>query len=464
MQIYKRKTGEEQPFWRVGPFKVRLPFVHYRWETVETFQALIVVVVSLSMVPLLQQYLGVPYEVGLAYVMICGLSLLLPALLGSPLVPGWITPALPLVLLFIGDFEPGPEAIKALFAVQIIVFFIFFFLGITKLGELLIRWVPNSVQGGIIIGAGIAAVAGELEEGGRLMSTPISISVAVSISIFLLFSAAGTKWREKYAWVKKVTNYGILPGMAAGVTIAWIIGEYPLPVIEWGITKPDFVGLWSYLPFSVGLPEWSVIALAVPTALVAYVIAFGDIVVGRALMARADLARSDEKIDYSATRVHLITALRNLVHAFFAPYPGLAGPLFTAGMATIAERYRYGSKAMDSIFSGTGTLMLAAFAGLFFLPLVSVFKPILPIALSLSLLITGFVCLMVGMDGLRNSSERAVAGCMAVVLATWGAGWGLVAGLLLYLLVERANFFGREEQEDAAPEAAKPTTASGLSE
>src|SRR5690554_5771323 len=106
MQIYKRKIGEEQPFWRAGPFKVRLPFVHYRWETVETFQALIVVVVSLSMVPLLQQYLGVPYEVGLAYVMICGLGLLLPALLGSPLVPGWITPALPLVLLFIGDFEP----------------------------------------------------------------------------------------------------------------------------------------------------------------------------------------------------------------------------------------------------------------------------------------------------------------------------------------------------------------------
>lgn len=98
MQLYNRKDGDEQPYWPLGPFKVRLPFVHYRWETAEMLQALIMFVVSLAMIPLLQKYLGLPYEVALAYVVVCGIGFMLPALLGVPLVPGWITPGIPVVL------------------------------------------------------------------------------------------------------------------------------------------------------------------------------------------------------------------------------------------------------------------------------------------------------------------------------------------------------------------------------
>ena len=58
MQLYQRKDGEEQPFWPAGPFKVRLPFIHYRWETAEMFQALIMFVVSLGMITLLEKYLS----------------------------------------------------------------------------------------------------------------------------------------------------------------------------------------------------------------------------------------------------------------------------------------------------------------------------------------------------------------------------------------------------------------------
>ena len=55
MQLYKRKHGEEQPYWPAGPFKIRLPFVHYRWEMAEMIQALIMFVVTLAMIPLLEQ-------------------------------------------------------------------------------------------------------------------------------------------------------------------------------------------------------------------------------------------------------------------------------------------------------------------------------------------------------------------------------------------------------------------------
>lgn len=51
MQVYKRQQGTEQPYWPLGPFKIRLPFIHYRWEFAEMLQALIMFVVSLAMIP-----------------------------------------------------------------------------------------------------------------------------------------------------------------------------------------------------------------------------------------------------------------------------------------------------------------------------------------------------------------------------------------------------------------------------
>ena len=134
-----------------------------------------------------------------------------------------------------------------------------------------------------------------------------------------------------------------------------------------------------------------------------------------------------------------MTAIRNALHAFFAPYPGLAGPLWTAVAATMAERYKYGRKAMDSIYSGAGTFWITGFAALFMLPLVSFFQPVLPIALSLTLILTGYICLMVGFEQLNNNTERGIAGTMGVVLAVYGAGWGLAAGAALYILVERTH-------------------------
>ena len=166
----QREYGQEHPFWPLGPFKLRLPFIHYRWEFPEMIQAFLMFVVSLGMIPLLQQYLGLPYEAALAGVVICGIGFMLPALMGVPLVPGWITPAIPVVLLYLQNFEPGPEAVKAMVALQIEVCAIFLVLGITGLGDKLVTLIPNSLKCGIIIGAGIAAMMGELKAGGRVSS------------------------------------------------------------------------------------------------------------------------------------------------------------------------------------------------------------------------------------------------------------------------------------------------------
>src|SRR5690606_4191251 len=142
MQVYKRAHGAEQPHWPCGPFKIRLPFIHYRWEAAEMLQALIMFVVRLGMIPLLQTYLGLPYGGAVGRVGVCGVGVLPPGLLGVPLAPGRITPGTPVVRLFLGNFEPGPEAMQALFALQLLVFLIFLFLGITRLGTVRVRLIP----------------------------------------------------------------------------------------------------------------------------------------------------------------------------------------------------------------------------------------------------------------------------------------------------------------------------------
>ncbi|MFC0273253.1 solute carrier family 23 protein [Metabacillus herbersteinensis] len=455
MPIYKRKEGQEQPYWPAGPFKVRLPFIHYRWESAEFVQALIMFVVPLGMIPLLIEYLGLPYQVALAYVFIGGIGFMLPSLLGVAMVPGWITPAIPVVLLFLGDFQPGPEAIQALFALQFLVFLIFFILGITKLGDKLVEIVPNSLKAGILVGAGLAALMGEIQHGGRLMNTPSSLIIGSLVAFYILFSLSFKHLVEKHKIAKIIANYGLVPAMVTAMIIGWIVSEYPLANIEWGITQPAFIEMWSYLPFTVGFPPLQVFLLAVPTAIIAYIIAFGDIIVGKTLLQRADKVRKDEAIDTNVNRVHIVTAIRNLIHAFFAPYPGLAGPLWTPVHATMVERYKYGRKAMDSIHSGMGTFWIAGFLGLFILPLVSLFQPILPIALSLTLIITAYVCISVGVEQVHTTTERGVAGIMAVVLAVHGATFGLIAGVVLYFLIEKTSFFnkstkGQEPEEEKA--------------
>jgi len=445
MQIKHRTHGHEQPYWPAGPFKIRLPFVHYRWEMPEMIQGFFMFVVGLAMIPLLENYLGMPYEAALAFTFVAGLCYILPALLGVPLVPGWITPAIPVVLLYLKGFEPGPEAIQALFALQIEVAVIFFILGVTQWGSKLVNFIPNSLKSGVIIGAGMAALMGELKLGGRIDTTPISLIVGSIISAYVLFSLSFKNVIDGNSFAKKVANFGMVPGMIIAMFVGWSVGEYPLPDIQWGITQPDFTLMTEYLPFTVGFPNLDVFLLAIPTALIAYVIAFGDIIVGFSLVKRVDHIRVDEKIEESVDRVHLVTGLRNLIHAFFAPWPGLAGPLWTAAHATVAERYAMGRKSMESIYSGGGTFWISGLVALFALPLVTVFKPVLPIALSLTLILTAYICIMVGMEQLKDSVERGVAGIVAVTLAMpdpKSTVYAVIVGLVLYFLIERPSLLG----------------------
>ena len=100
---------------------------------------------------------------------------------------------------------------------------------------------------------------------------------------------------------------------------------------------------------------------------------------------------------------------------------------------------------MDSIYSGAGTFWIAGFLALFMLPLVTIFQPVLPIALSLTLILTGYLCITIGIEQVKTEAERGVAGVMAVALAVYGAAPGLITGVILYIIIERTSIFKAEK-------------------
>lgn len=440
MAIYKRKYGKEHPSWKFGIFKIRLPLIHLKIELPEIIQGFALFAIGLSVIPLLETYVGFTYEAALAVAILYLFTMLMGPVVGVPLVPGFITPAIPLVVIFLGRFDPGPEAIKAMVALQLMVAIIFLFLGITGLGERIVVHLPNSLKGGILIGAGIASIHTEIIEGGRLANTPISLIIGVIIVFFIMFSKTFQTLYQRNPIAKVIGNFGIMSAIIVAVIAGWLTKEYAAPVIEWGIVVPNLAELWIHSPFVVGFPELKLLMIAFPTALISYIIAYGDIVVGTALLDNASKHRDDEKVQVPFTNMYITTFIRNAIHALFAPHPGLAGPIFTAGSATVLERYKYGRSAMDSVYSGAATLIVGMIIANFLLPLVTLFQPFLPIALSLTLIVTGYLSISIGIEQLTNNVERGVAGVMAIVLFTYGASYAIVVGILLHFIIEKNAF------------------------
>ena len=447
----RREEGKEQPYIPAGIFKIRLPFIHYKWELSECLQAILMCATCLGAIPVLEEVLGVPYEVAWSMVIINGFFYNLHSLLGDPVVPGWITPAIPLVTAFLTLSEQGVERTQSLIALQLVVGLIFLFMGVTGLASKIIGAIPNAIKSGILLGAGFSAIMGEFKAGGRAGLYPATVLIGSVIAYFLLFSILFKRMKAKNRLWYMVGNFGMLPAIIIAVIVGPLSGELPAPQLVLGsIFKiPEFGAIWSTLsPFAIGFPGIDKFIAVIPTAIAVYIIAFGDFVSSEQLIRTADEVRTDEKIDFNANRSNIISALRNIIQAIICPYPSLCGPLWAAVTAAVSERYKDGRKAMDSIYSGVGTFRWSTFICVALVPVASFVQPILPAALSLTLIVQGFVCCQIGLSMIHSDSERGLAGVMASVLAIKGASWGLAVGILLYILIN-GNFKNPESQEAA---------------
>ncbi len=453
----KREYGKEQPYLPAGPFKIRIPFVHYRFEWADYIQGLLMCAVCLSAIPMLQEYLGMPFEVALAVVALNGMLYCIHVFLGDPVVPGWVTPAIPLLMLYVSGFEMGPERVQALIAFEMTLGILAILLGVTGLGRRMVSLVPNAMQSGLIMGSGFAAVMVIFKPEARFDTFPITITVCIGIGFYLLFSNHFKALAPKHTATRILSNLGILPVILLAVVVGPLVGETEWPTIEWGLSAPAFATLFSeWTFFGVGFPKASMFIQALPMVFSAYIILFGDMIQSKALLEDASKYRPDEKIDYNPNRSHMVFGLRNLIMSVLGPDITMCGPLWAAMQVVVCERYKHGPKAMESINGGAGSFRFGTLTGYFILPIVTLVTPILGVALASTMLIQGYVSVRVGVMKSRTFNDLGIAGIMGAVLATRGAAWGLAVGIVLCLLIQLGN---KKEMDDYIYESVQMETA-----
>jgi hypothetical protein len=419
-------------------FKIMLPIIHYKLETAELVQAVLMVAVGFSAVPVLQETLGLSFRAAITAVAIAEALGLLHVLFGDPVVPGWIASALPLVLIYLGKTAVGIESLHALIALQILVSLLFIVLGATGLAHKLIRLVPGSIKAGILLGAAIAALARVFGTGGYLTDYPFSVGAGSLTALFVLFSVPFKKAKDRWRIIREIGKYGMLPSLLVAMAVGFLTGEIELPVMKWGFIPFSFGELFrTASPFSIGFPSLGIFLTALPTAAAIYIIAFGEIVTAEAVLKECREARPDEKIGFNANGSNIIAGVRNLILSLLAPFTPLAGPLWAAVTVSIGERYKEGRRSMKSLFGGLGSFKLSTAFCVLLMPLLSLLQPVLPVALATTLVVQGFACSYIAIEQVRNDKVAAgTAGLTGAVVYLVSLYWGLAAGIVSYLFFE----------------------------
>lgn len=444
---------------RWGPFTARLPFLHLRPEPPELIQGLLIAATTgLSVTPIYIEYFGMGFETAVALVVVQSVVIYSAFLLfGEPFCPGWLTPALPLVLAQTAAYPTNADRIDFVNAVVLTVAAGFFLFGLTGLGRRFIQAIPRVVRAGIILGAGLSAFHGETlpRSGGRLPrleAYPVSIALATGLTLLLLYSKPLAVWRRNSPALSYVSSLGVAPGFLLAMLIGPWVGEIDysgLASYSGGLLfLPDFAGLGEFNVLGRGLPPIEMFVAALPLAAIAYLVAVGDLVTGEGLVQDAAIERPDETIRFDRRRSHLTLGARNAaVGLLGGPFFPLQGPLWAGATVIVTERYRRGPQAMQSLFSGIASYYLLGMPALYFCaPALALFRPALDVAFSLTLLLTGFACGGLAMSMTHDRLERGLALAIAVAIAFGSLTVGVLLGFALAALLLGKSAWESEPQ------------------
>lgn len=470
--LKKRELGGIQPHIKLGPFHVRIPLIHHEWSWTEMAAAMFLGVACLGAGtattmstfgfdnPANFAALGLTengaFLMSLTFGIFNAICYYLPSLLGDPVVPGWITPALPLTLKYleqwaIPDYATGQvDRIYAMIALQMLVALCFLIMGATGLGRKLVDAVPTAIKAGIVLGAGVTAGINVFSA--RMPKAPITVVIAVLMSYFFLFNPTFARAAKKNKILNLIRNQGVVPAQLFAILLApFLIREIAVPVIQWGIT-PLSVGfvLENFTIFGLGLPAASFFLAAIPSALTTYIIAFSDFVLAKEIVTEATATRSDELVIFDAGRSNLVSFLRNGIMSLFAPWVPMCGPLWASGLLTITERYKRGYKTLHSYWDGVCTFRAATVIAVLILPLVTLIRPAFAIFFGITMGVQAFACGNIGMRMCTTANDRGIACVIAAALAYYTPGWALLVGIIVWAVVEGSELFAKKSEVEAA--------------
>jgi hypothetical protein len=430
---------KELPGWRWGPFTFRLPFYHSKLCWSEFLQGLMVsAATGLALVPVMIAYFGFSFEEAVALSMIHAFLIASAVIVfGEPYAGGWITPALPLILAFvIGGYEDPSSRFQAMTALTLVFTTLVFLLGITGLGRRFVIWLPETLKAGIILGAAIAALKRVfIDDADKfLLEQPIATTLACAVCLVFTFSLPMQKLKERSRFFMTLGALGLLPGFLIAALVGPLVGEVSFD-IQWGFMIPPLGEAFAKAsPLVNGWPTMEMIAQSVPLALIAYIILFGDIVTGNEVLRDGMAVRKDEHIDINLNRTHFSLAIRNGAMAILAPFFPTQGAVWTGVHVIVVQRWKQGPAAMGSLHSGLASYYLMGLPFIYFLlPLLTGLKPLLGIALSLTLVLTGFACAYIAMSIPRSNASRGTVVLIGASLAFFEPWIGLLIGVVATL-------------------------------
>lgn len=433
-----------------GPFRAYIPLIHMRFEGREFVQGLIVALATgLALVPLLTSSFGLTFEEAVTISAIHSLLIASSVMVfGEPYAPGWITPALPFTLIFVmGQYDTPVERFQMMTALSLDFAALMFFLGLSGLGRKLMDHMPRALKAGIVLGASLAAFKRVfVDDFKTIEAMPVSMVLALVTCLIVSFSVPFRKMKQNNRWLAMIASFGLLPGFIVAGIAGVLIGEINFQ-IEWGVMTPPIGALMDKVsPFAIGWPSVEYFVAALPLALITYTILFGDLLTGNAVIKEAQASRPDDVIELDASRSHIVLAIRNVVMAVLAPFFPTQGSLWTGVHVVIVQRWKEG--AMQSLQGGIGAYYLYGIPlFVFILPLVTFLKPFMPIALVLTLILTGFACAYVALEMPKKREERSVMMMTAFFLVFFDPWIGILIGLASTVVLLGTDVFRKQPSE-----------------
>lgn len=436
MALLKREFGGIQPCWKVGLFRIRLPFIHFRISPPEVVTGLMNACTSYGALAVLISTLGLDPQVAWALVVFETGMYTLNWVLGEPSICGWITPAMSIIVVFLESLDPGVARLQMLTAIELELAIMFIILGFTGLSKKLNTMIPPAVKAGIVLGAGVNAIYVRLVAGGAVDTVTVGCVGGLVVVFMLMFSRRVRKYMETNRFVAILGNYSFLWAVLALLVLGGAAGEFQFNFSGEIIRIPDFMGLFATVsPLFIGFATDPMVWVnALPYAVMAWIIAYGDFVTVQQLGLKA--VRDDEYIEFDPNRTNVICGIRNLMLALFAPYPALAGPMSAPYCVATYARYKQsGRQGMDSIYDGSGTNLIFTVIGLFVYPLYEASLAASAALLVVVLCIQGWLCAVIAFDLVRDEMDKGMAGMIAGFVLARGGGVGFVVGVIFYLLM-----------------------------
>lgn len=444
-----RPHGGVQPGIKWGPFTLRIPLVHTKFSLPDYLQGIAVAgATGLALVPVFTHLMGLSFEEAVCMAMVHSMLISLSWFtFGDPYAPGWLTPAVPFVIAFLtlpafrlaeGGFDHISQ-FQAMTAMTLNFAGILVFLGVTGLGAKLVKYVPNVLKGGIILGAALAAFMRVTEPGDAsnvFEQAPIAGTLGVFVCMLLAFSKPIQQKMPQMKWLAILVGLGLLPGFFIAGLTGYFTSEFTY-AIRWDFldVPTHFATLWDKTsPFAIGWPSVDMFLATLPLALITYILFFGDLVTGDELIEEAQATRPDEKLELNSTRAHIATGIRNGIMAITTPFFSTQGVMWTGIQVILLKRWGLGREKVDSFYDTVSSFYALFFLAptlFIFLPLVTLLQPLLPLALAITLILTGFSCAMLALSLVKDATERGVMVVIAISLCVFEQPWvGMLVGLV----------------------------------